>query len=89
MSHSGPGAIPVRGSIQFGMVYDGSTNTFQVHIFRASTIAAVDIKKDISDPWVFCLSLSFLMSLFCLMSLLVREGKGRWIFGLKGKLNMN
>ena len=52
MSASVTGVVPVRGSIRFGMKYQNATNTFQVHIFNAKNIAAVDIKKELSDPLV-------------------------------------
>eukprot|EP00112_Aurelia_sp_Birch-Aquarium-sp1_P021907 Seg60.3 transcript_id=Seg60.3/GoldUCD/mRNA.D3Y31 product="Synaptotagmin-like protein 4" protein_id=Seg60.3/GoldUCD/D3Y31 len=51
-SNSVFGVIPVRGEIQFGMKYMMGTNTFEVHIFRAKEIAAVDARKNTSDPYV-------------------------------------
>ena len=44
------GAIPVKGEIQFAIKYEFGSNTFEVHIFRAKDIAAVDPRKDVSDP---------------------------------------
>ncbi len=44
------GSVPVKGSIQFAMKYDTGANSFEVHIFKAKEIAAVDAKKNVSDP---------------------------------------
>lgn len=50
LSNAVTGSVPVRGSIQIGMTYDRTVNTFHVHVFRASNIAAVDVRKEVSDP---------------------------------------
>ncbi|XP_057306003.1 uncharacterized protein LOC130644420 isoform X3 [Hydractinia symbiolongicarpus] len=45
------GQVPVRGDVQFGMKYNASHNTFEVHVFQAKDIAAIDTKKQQSDPY--------------------------------------
>ncbi|XP_047128567.1 uncharacterized protein LOC100208668 isoform X7 [Hydra vulgaris] len=45
------GQIPIRGEIQFGMKYDDKDAKFEVHIFKAISLAAVDTKKETSDPY--------------------------------------
>lgn len=47
------GQVPIRGEIQFGMKYDHNQGMFEVHIFQAKDLAAVDTKKEVSDPYVF------------------------------------
>lgn len=42
--------VHVRGDIQFGMKYDYGAGVFEVHVFQAKDLAAVDIKKEESDP---------------------------------------
>ena len=44
------GHIPVKGEIQFALKYDAGTGCFQVHVYRARDLAAVDTKKMTSDP---------------------------------------
>ncbi|XP_065056875.1 uncharacterized protein LOC135685055 isoform X8 [Rhopilema esculentum] len=52
MSNSVTGMVPVRGQIQFCTKYIRASSMFEVHIFKAKDIAAVDAKKEISDPYV-------------------------------------
>ena len=49
-SNAVTGMVPVRGQVQFCTKYDRASSMFEVHIFRARDIAAVDAKKEISDP---------------------------------------
>ncbi len=44
------GTVPIKGSIQFAMKYSAGSSIFEVHIFKAKDIAAVDARKDVSDP---------------------------------------
>ena len=44
------GQVPIRGEIQFGLKYDHGTGTFEVHVFQARDIAAIDTKREVSDP---------------------------------------
>jgi len=43
--------VPIRGDIQFGMKYSQKKGIFEVHVFQARDIAAIDSKKGISDPY--------------------------------------
>uniref|UniRef100_A0A7M5V2V8 Uncharacterized protein n=1 Tax=Clytia hemisphaerica TaxID=252671 RepID=A0A7M5V2V8_9CNID len=45
------GQVPIRGEVQFGLKYDTTTSLFEVHVFKAKGIAAVDTKKETTDPY--------------------------------------
>jgi len=45
------GQVPIRGEIQFGMKYDFAAGLFECHIFQARDVAAVDTRKEESDPY--------------------------------------
>lgn len=45
------GQVPIRGEVQFGIKYDNASTTFEVHVFQAREIAAVDSKKEVTDPY--------------------------------------
>ena len=44
------GQVPIRGEVQFALKYDHATSVFEVHVYKARDIAAIDAKRESSDP---------------------------------------
>lgn len=46
------GTVVVKGNIEFGMQYNYKQNALEIHIVQCKDLAAVDAKRNRSDPYV-------------------------------------
>lgn len=46
------GTVVVKGNIEFGMQYNYKQNALEIHIVQCKDLAAVDTKRNRSDPYV-------------------------------------
>lgn len=47
------GTVNVKGDVEFGLVYNLHTGSLELAIKQCKDLAAVDTKRNRSDPWVF------------------------------------
>ncbi|XP_065217826.1 probable serine/threonine-protein kinase DDB_G0282963 [Planococcus citri] len=46
------GVVPVRGEVEFSLQYNYKAGDVEIHVKRCSDLAAVDVKRNRSDPYV-------------------------------------
>lgn len=46
------GTVAVKGQIEFGMQYNYKQGALEIHIVQCKDLAAVDTKRNRSDPYV-------------------------------------
>lgn len=46
------GTVTVKGNIEFGMQYNYKQGTLEIHVVQCKDLAAVDTKRNRSDPYV-------------------------------------
>lgn len=46
------GAVVVKGQVEFGMQYNYKLGALEIHVVRCKDLAAVDSKRNRSDPYV-------------------------------------
>ena len=44
------GVVPVRGEVEFSFQYNYKAGDVEIHVKRCSDLAAVDVKRNRSDP---------------------------------------
>lgn len=58
------GTVAVRGQVEFGMQYNYKQNALEIHVVQCRDLAAVDLKRNRSDPYVK-VNISSLKTFFC------------------------
>lgn len=46
------GTVVVKGQVEFGMQYNYKLGALEIHVVRCKDLAAVDSKRNRSDPYV-------------------------------------
>lgn len=46
------GTVIVKGQVEFGMQYNYKQGTLEIHVVQCKDLAAVDTKRNRSDPYV-------------------------------------
>ncbi|XP_037946520.1 uncharacterized protein LOC119678642 [Teleopsis dalmanni] len=46
------GTVAVKGQVEFGMQYNYKLSALEIHVVRCKDLAAVDVKRNRSDPYV-------------------------------------
>lgn len=46
------GTVVVKGQVEFGMQYNYKLGALEIHVVRCKDLAAVDAKRNRSDPYV-------------------------------------
>lgn len=46
------GTVTVKGQVEFGMQYNYKQNALEIHVVQCRDLAAVDLKRNRSDPYV-------------------------------------
>lgn len=46
------GTVAVKGQVEFGMQYNYKQGTLEIHVVQCKDLAAVDAKRNRSDPYV-------------------------------------
>lgn len=46
------GTVTVKGSVEFGMQYNYKQGALEIHVKQCKDLAAVDTKRNRSDPYV-------------------------------------
>lgn len=58
------GTVAVKGQIEFGMQYNYKAGALEIYVTQCKDLAAVDAKRNRSDPYVKVKSKSFIYSIY-------------------------
>lgn len=68
------GTVTVKGQVEFGMQYNYKQGALEIHVVQCKELAAVDTKRNRSDPYVKVKSWNFIKYEYLPMKLLQKLG---------------